>query len=422
MKIFRARIGYPIRADHSVAGKRQDAFPGPWNDPVTTHFRLGYRPWLDGLRGLAILLVLAGHLQLLWGGFLGVDIFFVLSGFLITTILAEEWQRRQSISLKAFYVRRGLRLFPAFLTLLFILSFPVLWIQSADDAPARRAEVIVAGCYVTNWTSLHRTPMPTLGHTWSLSVEEQFYLLWPVLLYGGLRVKLPRRQILLLVCAGIVVSSLHRMKLYNGYRGPNSAIDIADVCRLYAGLDTRADTLLVGCLLGLLVSWDMLPRTQRFVFWLGPASLVCFGSLCYLFYHGYWHHPAFYRRGLFTAVAIMVGGIMLRLLSRPTGLSCRMLEFAPLVGIGRISYGMYLFHFPIMHWLQPARFGWRFPAMTLLAVGLTAVAALLSYYCIERPCLRLKERLRLRASTLPANAMCSLETVDRGESRSRAAA
>src|SRR5882757_8236262 len=114
-------------------------------------FHLGYRRWLDGLRGVAILLVLAFHLQLLPGGSLGVDVFFVLSGFLITTLLAEEWQRRGAISLKAFYARRALRLMPAFLTLLLIICLSSFWMQSAEEAQARRSEVIVAGCYIANW-------------------------------------------------------------------------------------------------------------------------------------------------------------------------------------------------------------------------------------------------------------------------------
>src|SRR5262249_10912041 len=147
--------------------------------PASFH-RLGYRRWLDGLRGLAILLVLAFHFGCLAGGSLGVDVFFVLSGFLITTLLVEEWQGRGSIGLKHFYLRRGLRLLPAFLALLLICLACTFFAENAAEAAAGRKEVWVAGCYVSNWPELHRTSMPTLGHTWSLSVEEQFYLLWPV--------------------------------------------------------------------------------------------------------------------------------------------------------------------------------------------------------------------------------------------------
>src|SRR6516225_5035441 len=174
-------------------------------------FHLGYRRWLDGLRGLAILMVLAFHLGYLPGGSLGVDVFFVLSGFLITTLLVEEWNRRGSISLKTFYLRRALRLLPAFLTLLLLCTLAGLFLSSAQERPARRQEVIVAGCYIANLPNLHHTPMPILGHTWSLSVEEQFYLLWPLLLVLMLGLKLPRRRILLLVCGGILLSASLRM-------------------------------------------------------------------------------------------------------------------------------------------------------------------------------------------------------------------
>jgi peptidoglycan/LPS O-acetylase OafA/YrhL len=421
MKAFREHIGYPILADHCEAGKPHDICRTVGNEPeAATPFHLGYRRWLDGLRGVAILSVLAFHLHLLPGGSLGVDVFFVLSGFLITALLAEEWQRRGSISLKAFYLRRSLRLLPAFLTLLLILGFSSLWMQSADEARARRAEVIVSGCYVANWPMLHRTGMPTLGHTWSLSVEEQFYLLWPMLLYGMLRVGLSRRQVLLVVCTGIVASAVHRMALYDLHRvfGPEKA---ANVIRLYMGLDTRADTLLVGCLLGLLVSWDMLPRSGRFVFWVGIVSLVSVVSLSYLSCYRCLDHSQYYH-GLFTAVAFMVAAIIARLLSRPSGLGALVLQSAPFVGAGRISYGLYLFHIPIIYWLGPAGVGWRFPAMTLLVLGLTLSSALLSYYCIERPCLRLKDRMRPRASIAPADEIHPAEMVGRGANPTRAAA
>jgi peptidoglycan/LPS O-acetylase OafA/YrhL len=370
--------------------------PGVGDDPATASFHLGYRRWLDGLRGVAILSVLAFHLGLLPGGSLGVDIFFVLSGFLITTLLAEEWQSRGSIRLRAFYLRRGLRLLPAFLTLLVILTLSSLWIPSVEGARARRAEVIVAGCYIANWPALHQTGMPTLGHTWSLSVEEQFYLLWPLLLCTMLRLKWSRRRILLCVGTAILISAAHRMVLYDLHRtpGPEKA---ANVLRLYMGLDTRADSLLVGCLVGLLASWSLLPRSRRFVFWSGIAALGSGAALSYLSVNRCLDHSQYYH-GLFTAAALMVGVIIVRLLSGPSRLGSVLLESSPLVGSGRISYGLYLFHVPIIYWLHPAGLGWRYPLMTLLVVGLTTAAALLSYYGIERPCLRLKDRLGQRTA------------------------
>jgi peptidoglycan/LPS O-acetylase OafA/YrhL len=392
----------------------------PFSNSPAAGFQLGYRRWLDGLRGVAILSVLAFHLRLLPGGSLGVDIFFVLSGFLITALLAEEWQRYGSISLKAFYLRRGLRLLPAFLTLLVILGASSVWMQSADEARALRAEVMVACGYIANWPALHGTGMPALGHTWSLSVEEQFYLLWPVILYGMVRLKLTRRQILMVICAGILVSASLRMTLYDLHRtaGPEKA---AYLLRLYMGLDTRADSLLVGCLVGLLVSWDLLPRSRRFVNWANIASVVSVVSLSYLAWKRCLDHSQYYH-GLFTAVALMVGVIIVRMVSSPSRVGSLLLESTVLVSIGRISYGLYLYHLPITYWLDPAGLGWQHPAMTLLVVGLTFAAALLSFYCIEGPCLRLKDRLCRRAPIVPANVILQPEVSRPGVNRFRTAA
>lgn len=370
-------------------------------------FHLGYRRWLDGLRGVAILLVLAFHLGFVPGGSLGVDVFFVLSGFLITTLLVEEWQRCGAISLKRFYLRRALRLLPAFGVLLLICGVASLLLASKEEAAALRKEMLVSACYLANWPTLHQIPMRFLGHTWSLSVEEQFYLLWPMLLVGLLRGGVSRRRILLLVGAGIVASASLRMVLYNLHRtpGPDKAVNIL---RLYMGLDTRADTLLVGCLVGLLVAWDLLPRTEQFVFRTGGAALASAVGLGYVALYRGLDHSQFYH-GLFTAVAAMVGVIIVRLLAAPSRLGALILESAPLVGLGRVSYALYLFHIPIIGWLRPAALGWKNLPGTCLVAVLSLAAAICSYYCIEQPCLRLKHRLRAGRQERPIRSLRGAE-------------
>jgi peptidoglycan/LPS O-acetylase OafA/YrhL len=355
-------------------------------------FHLGYRPWLDGVRGLAILIVLAGHLRLVSGGFLGVDIFFVLSGFLITSLLVEEWELRRSISLKRFYVRRALRLLPAFYTLLLICYLSTRFFRP-EELVTFRQEMIVAACYVANWPTLHQTILPTLGHTWSLSLEEQFYLLWPLILYGLLRSGISRGRILLLVCAGIIGSAALRIALYR-LNHDAGLENLFNVIRLYSGLDTRADALLTGCLVGLLATWELLPKTRGFLILMRAGSVASVAGLGYMVFHSCLEHAPFYY-GLFTLVALLVAVVLVRSLSAPLGLVSLVLEFPPLVGIGRISYALYLFHVPIIHWLRPAGLGWRFPGQTLLAASLSITAAVISYYGIERPCLRLKQRLRV---------------------------
>jgi peptidoglycan/LPS O-acetylase OafA/YrhL len=365
-------------------------------------FHLGHRRWLDGLRGVAILLVLGCHAGLLPGGFLGVDVFFVLSGFLITSLLVEEWQSTGIIRLKQFYLRRALRLLPAFVVLLVLCGLSIPLLPSVQERWARGREIAVAASYVSNWPMLHRTDMPILGHTWSLSVEEQFYVFWPALLYTMLRLRISRRLILSLVCCGIGASALLRLELYHWHQS-HGTDKLMMLFRLYRGLDTRADALLAGCLLGLLAAWNLLPKSAGFVLWTGVASLLFLVYLSYLALYRDYYYPPYYL-GLFTVVALLTAIVLARLLSAPARFATRILESAPLVGTGRISYALYLFHQPIIHALLPAGVSLGLTVSPYLAriiflvltISLSFFASLLSYYLIERPCLRLKERLRPR--------------------------
>jgi len=375
--------------------------PAPGHDTPTVPlpFRLGYRPWLDGLRGVAILLVLVYHLGLLPGGFLGVDVFFVLSGFLITSLLVEEWQRRGTISFRHFYLRRALRLLPAYFTFLLACCLYTQLFRPAEAAVFRR-EMVVAACYASNLPGLNRPGLSTLGHTWSLSLEEQFYLLWPLLLYGLLRLNLGRRATLLLVCAGILASAGLRGALFGLYRAPG--LDgLPLLVRLYSCLDTRADSLLAGCLVALLAAWDLLPRSRRARLVTGAAALASAAMLGWsIFVIKHAGHPQLYF-GYFTAVALMVGIVLVGLLSFRARLASLVLESRPLVFVGRLSYGLYLVHMPIILWIGPMRLGWKHPTATLQAAGLSFVAALLLHYAVERPFLRLKDRLRAPAPVAP---------------------
>jgi peptidoglycan/LPS O-acetylase OafA/YrhL len=352
---------------------------------------LGYRRWLDGLRGVAILAVLAYHFDMLQGGFLGVDVFFVLSGFLITTLLAEEWRRFGSISLPRFYARRALRLLPAFWALLIVCA---VWARYTPPAEAalRYKEIVLAGCYVINWPSLHFSPTPVLGHTWSLAVEEQFYLLWPLMLLGLLRSGLRRRWVLMIVGMGVVGSAVLRAYLYSLHRYGDPLWQ-DNVYRLYLGLDTRADALLVGCLVGLLTAWDLLPRSRQFVSRCGVAAVMSIVALGVMMVRSRHAHHTLYCGG-FTLVALLVAVILMRLIVAPSRIGRAILESRPLVAVGRISYALYLFQMPIIAWLIPGYRGWKNPGPSVVALAVIFAAATASYFLIERPCLRLKGRLR----------------------------
>jgi peptidoglycan/LPS O-acetylase OafA/YrhL len=203
--------------------------------------RLSHIAALNGLRGIAILSVMFFHATLSGaggprpsGGFLGVDIFFVLSGFLITALLLREWQQNGSIALRAFYARRALRLLPALFALMaVILLLPGVFYSSVR--PWRDALITTA--YATNWVRAFGGEIGFFGHTWSLTIEEQFYVIWPLLLLALLKLRVGRRGILFLVVVGIAVPAVLRVDLWDG---PMS------VKRLYYGLDTRFDSLLLG--------------------------------------------------------------------------------------------------------------------------------------------------------------------------------
>ncbi|HMA47716.1 MAG TPA: acyltransferase, partial [Frankiaceae bacterium] len=204
---------------------------------------------LDGVRGLAVLAVLFFHAGMPWarGGFLGVDTFFVLSGYLITVLLLRESRETGGVSLRRFWARRARRLLPA---LLLVLAALVAYATTlpAEARPRLRGDALATLGYVANWRFVaqaedyftHTGPPSPLRHTWSLGVEEQFYLLWPLLFLVALRLRRPRAAVVGLASLGTVASAVAMARMADGG---------ASVARLYYGTDTRISSLLVGCLL-----------------------------------------------------------------------------------------------------------------------------------------------------------------------------
>ncbi len=355
-------------------------------------FRLGYRRWLDGLRGIAILLVLLLHAKLLRGGAIGVDLFFVLSGFLITSLLAEEWHRTGSICFRSFYARRMLRLFPAFFVLLVLFTGHTLWFSPAASRGERWYELAVASTYVANWNQIHGATLTLLGHTWSLSVEEQFYLIWPPLLYWMFRSGMSRPRILTCVVIGIVASATLRLGLNQQHR--LFGTERTPIMRLYAGLDTRADALLAGCLAGLYVAWNGFGNVKnKSAQWKVLAGVSALG-FCYATYQ--WDLCSFqYYDGIFTLVALCVAAFLIRMALLPSRIFASFLEFAPLVFLGKISYSLYLFHVLVFAMFGESELGWHKPGETTLALVFSVVVAVFSFVAVERPFLRLKSRFGL---------------------------
>jgi len=353
-------------------------------------FRLGHRPALDGLRGIAILLVYFYHLGgLLFGsrsafvtnGFLGVDVFFVLSGFLITTLLLEEWNREGEISLRNFYWRRFCRLIPALAFFLLTVVIVSTFTLSQDDASGVRRSALHALFYSTNWITAYRFGLVAepLGHMWSLAMEEQFYLLWPTLLVFLLRRKASRRIIAGITVTAIVIICLHRMAL--------TASDVW-VHRIYSGPDTRADSLLVGCLVSMVLVWGIMPATRIFRITLSILVIVAvlvIGTYLSDFISGW----SLASHG-FTSFALAVGAVILYLMHSQPRILTLALEPRALVWLGRRSYGVYLWHVPALLVLRAAPGpAWvRALIATMLLVGIAA----LSFHFIEQPFLKLKEQ------------------------------
>jgi peptidoglycan/LPS O-acetylase OafA/YrhL len=352
--------------------------------PAVAGFRLGQRPCLDGLRGFAVLAVVLTHFHLIPGGVIGVEILFVLSGFLITVLLIEEREKTGAISLPNFFRRRFLRIIPPLVAMLVIGSLVSLLMGYRSPGQMFR-EVIMTGAFLGNGQTWHGIPLPTFGHTWTLALEVQFYLLWPVAFYFLLRANVRRERILQLLVLLVVASMAWRIVLFTG-RPPSGPMRQQHLMRLFMGIDTHSDTLLIGCLAGALVAWNRLGSIRHFERKLrlaGWFSVVCLGFLILRCHH---EQHGFYC-GLFTLTGLWVAAFITWLVLAPPRLLLPVFESAVLVGLGRISYALYLFHQPICQWMKP-----RGAGPISLALGLSLAAAIISFYTIERPFIRAKKR------------------------------
>jgi peptidoglycan/LPS O-acetylase OafA/YrhL len=367
-------------------------------------FKLGYRPALDGLRAIAVLAVLAFHSGLIHGGFLGVDVFFTLSGFLITALLLEEHARTGAIAIRRFYVRRALRLLPALVALLLVCGGVLFATVPSEFWPIVSGYLLGVLSYVANWLIIYWRPLGVLGHTWSLAIEEQFYLVWPVLLLLLLRrVRSPRWIItgLLTAAAG---SLLWRLAF--------AWVGGASWSRIYRGTDTHADGLLLGAALAV---WLYSRGGAVPAVWSraagGSAALGLLGLfLAAPLVPGYVY-------GVTALAAVATTGLILAIVAGGSRLT-NWLAAGWLVRIGWISYGVYLWHFPVFvqcSVLRQAGESAAPPGRTALAWGLTFAIALISYVLIERPFLAYKPRLSVNPEIEAAPAaMVPPATKDRG--------
>jgi peptidoglycan/LPS O-acetylase OafA/YrhL len=367
---------------------------------------ISYHRGLDGLRAVAVIAVLLYHGGVSWGegGFLGVEVFFVLSGFLITTLLVSEWLRSGTIFLRAFWARRARRLLPALFCLVAVIGVYCAVAGTAQAVPGLKGDGIATLLYFGNWHQIATGssyfaatgPASPLTHTWSLAIEEQFYILWPILLLGVLwlaRRRSPRRalsqhrslQALLAVSvAGAVASWVEMALLFDG----GSGLD-----RVYYGTDTRAAGLLAGASLAIGLALlrrerpgvrrDAPPEpAQRRV--LGAAAVLALAgvlvSMGVVGGNAAWLYP-FGLAGVDVAVVVVIATAVLC----PMSLVPRVLSWRPLCAVGKISYGLYLWHYPLFLWLDAGSTGLSGPALLVLRLAVTVVVSVGSFVLIEQP-------------------------------------
>ncbi len=347
--------------------------------------RLPYMPGIDGLRAVAVLAVFFYHVNLDWmsGGWLGVDLFFVISGFLITSLLLREYEKNNHINVLEFWFRRARRLLPAVVVMISVVMVLAL-LFARDSIDSLRGDAIAGLLYVENWHLIFTDQSyfetfvrpSLLRHLWSLSVEEQFYLIWPIVFAFGLT-QLNRTRLLGMVIAGILASTLLMILLYS---------PTGDVTHAFYGTDTRAAALLVGVALALVWTPGEIPAPDNkrlgllldvvgaIALFMVIRSLITFNDF----------DPSSYEGGLL-GFALWCG-IVIGACAHPATQLNRVLGAAPLLWLGLRSYSFYLWHWPIVTLTRP-ELDVPIPEGILipLQLGVTLLLAHLSYEYIEQP-------------------------------------
>jgi len=345
------------------------------------------------MRAFAVMAVMLFHFGVSWvgGGLLGVDVFFVLSGFLITTLLCREFSRTSTIRLGRFWAQRARRLLPALFILLVGVAAYAFAFRNTIDVGAVRNDAVATLLYVANWHFIlsnqgyfiqSAAPSPLL-HTWSLAVEEQYYLIWPLIALFVVR-RWGMAKLAVTAAVGAAASSVLMLAMFSA----GFSID-----RLYYGTDTRAQALLVGSFLGAVGShagesfaiiparWARIPHSRYL--WVVPGAV---GSVFLVWaWHALNGQNTFLYHGGFLLVSLAAGALIVTCVTMPDSALPRVLSFGPLVFVGRISYGLYLYHWPLFLVINHAHTGLLgFPLLAARLVA-TFAAATASWYLVEEP-------------------------------------
>ncbi len=368
-------------------------------------FSLGNRPALTGIRAIALSFVLIFHsnFKTLPGAWVSLGIFFVLSGFLITTMLAGEHQRTGRISLSKFYSRRGVRLLPPLLIAVALLGLYATFVPVANAGNRIWGDSAAAVFYLSDYRSAfgHEPFLGFMSQCWSLAVEEQFYLIWAALLLVALKFG-NRKLAYTLTCIGIAVCAANRIYLVLGAHHWNSYV----AGRAYYAFDTRGDALFLGCLLGLIATGGHLEgwkpwakRTLSVLAVASTASLIWIIATVGLAARSLplWWLPI-------SEVASAV--IIVYLIIRPKGVGTRAMSFSALVLVGNMSYTIYILHWPVYVAISPFTVRWSYGVTEVVRLAIILPLAALSWYLMEQPLMRWRRRaLEVAAAPAPIEGL-----------------
>jgi peptidoglycan/LPS O-acetylase OafA/YrhL len=400
-------MGYELEASGSAA-----TAPSPI-EPATTSpdaarattttskpFTLGNRPALTGIRALLMVPVVLYHASLtaMRGAWMPLEVFFVLSGFLITTMLASEHQRRGTISLGKFYSRRAVRLLPPLVMTIALLGL-YAWLVHVDDASQRVWGDSAAALFYSDYRqAFEHDPLYSgfLTQCWSLAVEEQFYLIWAALLVVSL--KFGKRQVAYgLAITGIVLSAVDRVHIV--LAAPQWTLAVGD--RTYYAFDTRADALFFGCLLGLIATGGHLedwgPRAKRVLVVVALASTAIMLWILFNVSVGARSLPLYWIPVAELASVVFI----VYFIVHPKGVGTRLIGISALVLIGDMTYTIYLVHYPIFVAVSPATVGWPFWLIEVVRIALVIPLVVASWYLVEKPLMQWRRRALTPTPTNP---------------------
>ncbi|MEK5439289.1 acyltransferase family protein [Paenibacillus sp. FSL R5-0923] len=379
-------------------------------EPDNSTTRRRYMPGIDGLRALSVIAVIAYHLDLNWapGGLIGVGIFFVLSGYLITDQIIQRWKQDRRFDLKDFWIRRARRLLPAMFVMLFVTA---MWLLLFDRSrlAALQGDFISSTLYFNNWWLIFHDvsyfesfgPPSPIGHLWSLAIEEQFYFIWPLVIIVGLRLAPQRGKLIVMCLTGAFLSALAMALIYQPGVDPS---------RVYYGTDTRAFALLIGAALAL--AWpsqnltDKISRRSRYILdFSGAIGLI---TLILMIWRTNEYGQFLYYGGL--VLVSILSAIVIAVLAHPASRLAKIMGCKPLRWIGVRSYSIYIWHYPVIILTNPTVDTGGFDGFRVLfQLGVSLLLASLSWKYIEEPirqgllgrwCTKLSIRLQFKIRPL----------------------